>query len=132
MVHLVTGYAGYEHIKSSDDGDFLQMVRTIDRTSVTPFYAILDAQKNGLSFAEYFCRGTIPLPQVALYQRAWDLLIQGCTYRANKQGHDMDIDPLTGEVPLTQNDDQSEPSSASNLSSSIGSFVEYDADDLPY
>jgi hypothetical protein len=35
---------------------------------------------------------------VALFERAWNLLLQVKTDRADREGHPMDIDPDTGEV----------------------------------
>ena len=46
-----------------------------------------EAQKLGLTFAEYFARGTIPLPQVKLFETAWHLLIANRTDRNRRPNH---------------------------------------------
>ena len=66
--------------------------------SLSPYADMEDAQRQGFTWAEYFSRGTIPLPQVALFERAWNLLLQVKTDRADREGHPMDVDPETGEV----------------------------------
>lgn len=83
---------------SSDDDDLLAQVRSIDMLSLSPYADIQNAQQQGITFAEYFRRGTIPLQQVMLYQRAWDLLSSNSTYRNGNENHPMDVDEETGEV----------------------------------
>lgn len=90
----------YKHddIVSSDPDDLLFKARSIDMVALSPYADMEDAQTHGLSFSEYFARGTVPLPQVALFERAWNLLLQVRTDRADREGHAMDIDEETGEV----------------------------------
>lgn len=90
----------YEHdnIVSSDDDDLIFKARSIDMISLSPYADMEDAQRQGLSFAEYFRRGTVPLPQVVLFERAWNLMLQAYTDRADREGHPMDVDTDTGEV----------------------------------
>ena len=66
--------------------------------SLSPYADMEDAQKQGFTWAEYFARGTVPLPQVALFERAWNLLVQVRTERADREGHPMDVDSDSGEV----------------------------------
>lgn len=66
--------------------------------SLSPYADMEDAQRQGLSFAEYFRRGTVPLPQVVLFERAWNLMLQAYTDRADREGHPMDVNTDTGEV----------------------------------
>lgn len=87
-----------EDIFSSDDDELLCSARSIDLISLSPYRDMEDAQSQGLTFNEYFKRGTIPLPQLLLYQRAWDLLLINSTFRNEKENHPMDIDVNTGEV----------------------------------
>jgi hypothetical protein len=68
-----------------------------------------DAQRQGFTFSEYFARGTIPLPQVGLFERAWNLLLQVHTDRADREGHPMDVDPETGEVIETPTESHEAP-----------------------
>jgi hypothetical protein len=77
---------------TSDDDDLLFKSKSIDLLSLSPYEDMLDAIGLGLSFEEYFRRGTIPLPQLALFQKAWYLLKDSLTYRNNKENHPMDID----------------------------------------
>lgn len=96
----------YEHgdIITSDEDDLTFKVRSIDMVSLSPYADMEDAQRNGFTWSEYFARGTVPLPQVALFERAWYLLIQARTDRADRECHPMDIDPETGEI-LTEDDE---------------------------
>lgn len=83
---------------TSFEEELLCQSRTIDMISLSPYADMEDAQRHGITFQEYFRRGTIPLPQLLLYQRAWDLLLQEYTYRNGKENHAMEIDETTGEV----------------------------------
>jgi hypothetical protein len=97
-----------------------------------------DAQKQGFTWAEYFARGTVPLPQVALFERAWNLLIQVRTDRADREGHPMDVDPETGEVIETPTESPEKASQSPESPSWYdvhpqGEFVTLDPDeDLPF
>lgn len=90
----------YEHVNilNSDADNLTFKSRSIDLISLSPFADMEDAQKQGVTWAEYFSRGTVPLPQVAQFKIAWDLLIQARTERGGRDGHPMDIDLDTGEV----------------------------------
>lgn len=88
----------HDDIVTSDEDDLTFKARSIDMVSLSPYADMEDAQKQGFTWAEYFARGTVPLPQVALFERAWNLLLQLRTDRADREGHPMDIDPETGEV----------------------------------
>lgn len=78
---------------TSDDDDLLCKSRSIDMLSLSPYADILDAQAHGVSWNEYFRRGTVPLPQIALYERAWFALLQEGTDRNGKEGHANDLAP---------------------------------------
>jgi len=71
----------HDDIVASDDDDLIMMARSIDLMSLSPYADMLDAQAHGVTWAEYFMRGTVPLPQVALFERAWNLLLSGTTER---------------------------------------------------
>lgn len=88
----------YDDFKASDEDELLCMVRSIDLVSLSPYADMIDAQSHGLSWSEYFARGTVPLPQIALFERAWVTLLSSYTNRAGREGHSMDIDSDTGEV----------------------------------
>lgn len=80
----------------SDDDDFLYKVKSIDLVALSPYADMLDAQRNGVSWEQYFARGTVPLNQVLLFQHAWELLKLSYTYRNGKENHPLDVD--TGEI----------------------------------
>lgn len=90
----------YEHdeILTSDYDDLTFKARSIDMIGLSPYADMEDALRQGLTFSQYFKRGTIPIPQVALFEKAWKLLTAVHTERAGREGHPMDVDPYTGEV----------------------------------
>jgi hypothetical protein len=90
----------YEHsdIATSDEDDLLFKARSIDLISLSPYADMEEAQRNGLSWLEYFSRGTIPIQQVALFKCAWDMLLESHTNRNGHEGHSFDIDDETGEI----------------------------------
>ena len=88
----------HEDIISSDPDDLLFKAKSIDLVGLSPYADMEDAQRQGLTWADYFSRGTVPLPQVALFERAWNLLLEVKTQRDGRSTHPMDIDEDTGEV----------------------------------
>lgn len=64
----------HEQYLTSDSDDLLFLARSIDRLSLSPWYAMLDALENGYTWAEYVRRGTIPIQLVRQYQIAWNTL----------------------------------------------------------
>lgn len=86
---------------SSDDGDFLYMVRSIDMLSLSPYDAMVDAISQGLTFDQFFARGTVSPMQIRNMQLAWSLLIQNKTNRNNRVRHVNnfdDIDTVTDDA----------------------------------
>lgn len=88
----------HDEMHASDADDLLFKARSIDLVSLSPYADMEDAQRNGLTWAEYFSRGTVPLPQVALFERAWNMLLQVKTERNGRANHPMEVDYTTGEV----------------------------------
>lgn len=88
----------HEDIITSDEDDLTFKARSIDMLSLSPYADMEDAQNQGLTWAQYFARGTVPLPQVALFEKAWYMLLTARTERAGRANHPMDIDDETGEV----------------------------------
>lgn len=89
----------HDQFVTSDQDDLLCMSRSIDMLALSPYADMIEAQKTGLTWEQYFRRGQIPLPQIALWERAWHLLqAGGYTDRNGREGHPMDIDPATGEL----------------------------------
>ena len=82
---------------SSDDDEILFRIRSIDLIALSPYADMLDAQEQGLSFRQYFARGTIPIPQIKQFEIAWYLLTQQYTDRAGRSGHSY-VDESTGEL----------------------------------
>lgn len=99
----------YEHdnIVTSDSDDLTFKARSIDMISLSPYADMEDAQNHGVTWSEYFSRGGVPILQVALFERAWNLLMQVRTERADREGHPMCVDFETGEVVETSS--QSSP-----------------------
>ena len=98
----------HEDFKTSDEDDLLFKARSIDRIALSPYAAMEDAQRQGITFQEFFARGTVPLPQLALFEKAWYMLLDGHTNRNNRPGHPMEVDESTGEVSeeLPQSSDE--------------------------
>jgi hypothetical protein len=88
----------HEDIVTSDEDELLCLARSIDLVSLSPYADMEDAQRQGISWAEYFSRGTVPLAQVGLFERAWCLLWEARTERSDREAHPMDVDPDTGEL----------------------------------
>lgn len=82
----------HEAFEASDTDDLLFKVRSIDMTHLTPLGSMREAQQMGLSFAEYFAMGHIPLPSIRNFQTAWDLLSVGDVYRNGRPNHPMDTE----------------------------------------
>lgn len=82
----------HEEIQTSDQDDLLYKARSIDMLSLSPYADMESAIENGITWTQYFARGTVPLPQVALFERAWNLLLANRTYRAGATNHEMDLD----------------------------------------
>lgn len=98
----------HENIITSDSDDLLFKAKSIDLVSLSPYADMEDAQKNGITWAEYFSRGTIPLPQISMFEKAWNLLLQRGTYRVDSVNHVMDVDIDTGEVLEKRNNPKAE------------------------
>lgn len=87
--------------KTSDRDDLNDRARRINLLAISPYQAMEEAQAQGLTWAEFFSRGTIPIQQTLLAKTAWYTLHQAHTDRANRQNHPDHadpIDPSTGEV----------------------------------
>lgn len=88
----------HEDIVTSDEDDLLYKARMIDLLALSPYADMEEAQAHGITFAEYFRRGTIPIQQVGMWQQAWTLLATTATDRGGRRGHAMAVDPETGEL----------------------------------
>lgn len=87
----------YEDVRTIDQDELLYRVRTIDLTSTSPYQSMLEAQREGLTWDQYFRRGTIPITQLTLWRQAWfTLLAPSYTYRNGYDGHVINTE--TGEI----------------------------------
>lgn len=78
----------HDDIVSGDYDDLLCMSRNIDLLALSPYAAMLDAIQQGLTFQEFFRRGTIPILQVRQWESAWYMLLESATDRNGRAGHD--------------------------------------------
>lgn len=114
----------HEDFVTSDPDDLLAKARSIDLLSLSPYADMMDAIENGVTWTEYFARGTVPLPQVRNFQLAFQALALNATNRNGRKGHanepepDPDhvkinskiVDPVTGEVVTSLEQFESEVS----------------------
>lgn len=78
----------HDDIVTNDDDELLHKARRIDHLSLSPYGDMLDAIQHGLTWPEYFARGTVPLPQLNAFEKAWGLLVAQRTDRNGRSGHD--------------------------------------------
>lgn len=78
----------YEDFVYSDEDQFLYYVKSIDMLQLSPYKAIRDAVSSGLSFEEFFKRGSVPLNQIEHYQYAFNLIRANTTNRNGRLGHE--------------------------------------------
>lgn len=91
----------YNDFISSDEDNLLYLYRTIDLMALSPYQDMLDAIEHGVTYPEYFSRGTIALQQVRNMEHAWYLLQENYTNRNGRAGHDVpEFDSDTGEVKI--------------------------------
>lgn len=92
----------HEDFVSSDPDDFVYRVKSIDLLALSPYYDMQDAISQGLTWREYFKRGTVPVNLIKQFETAWLMLADldrypDVTYRNGKNGHAY-IDETTGEL----------------------------------
>ena len=92
----------HDEFKTSDSDDLTYRAKSIDLLALSPYYDMQDAIKQGLSWAQYFARGTVPLPLIKQFQTAWFTLADpdrdpDATYRNGREGHP-NFDESTGEI----------------------------------
>jgi len=83
----------YTHndIITNDEDMLLFRVKSIDMTKISPLHGLKEAKDMGLSFKEFFMRGSIPIQQLSSYMTAWDILSENKTNRNYRKGHDNDV-----------------------------------------
>ena len=82
----------HDDIVTNDEDELLHKARRIDHLSLSPYGDMLDAIQHGVTWPEYFARGTVPLPQLNAFEKAWGLLVAQCTDRNGRAGHDDEED----------------------------------------
>lgn len=89
----------HDDLLSSCEEDLVFLSRSIDLVALSPYADMEQAQKKGTTWPEYFSRGTVPIQQVALFERAWNLLLISRTDRGDHSPHSSSVsyDPDTGE-----------------------------------
>lgn len=99
-----------EMVQSSNPDELRYKVKTIDLLELSAYDDMIDAQKQGLSWSEYFKRGTVPIPQIRNFKEAWfTMLSQSEVERNGHENHPSTmpekvvingkiVDPETGEV----------------------------------
>lgn len=77
---------------STDEDELNFKVKRIDLLSLSPYADMMEAIYQGVTWDEYFARGTIPIPQIRQFETAWLALARNATYRNGYEGHENDID----------------------------------------
>lgn len=102
-------YSEQDFVSSNPD-DLLFNVRNIDMFYLSPYADMESAIDNGITFDQFFARGTIPIAQVRNFRDAWYLLVNSKTVRNDNISHDnLDennnlVDAETGEIIGDLND----------------------------
>lgn len=91
----------YDHADfiTSDPDDLLYKARSINLLALTPYEHMLSAQRDGLTWSEYVRRGSVPIQQISLFEKAWFTLLNQGTNRNGRPGHEPH--ELTPEVTET-------------------------------
>ena len=96
-----------DDVQAYDRDAFEECVREIDLTTVNAVKRMQDAQKAGLSYAQFFKSGGVPINAVRAYEEAWTLLQMAATFRNGREGHEEadeappdGVDPETGEITV--------------------------------
>lgn len=79
-----------EEMVTSDIDDLNYKAKSIDFISLSPYADMEEAQRQGITWSEYFRRGTVPIPQIRQFLEAWNTLLHESTYRNGKTNHPND------------------------------------------
>ena len=63
-----------EEIICSDSDELEFLISQIDMTEYSAFARLINAFNEGITFDEYFRRGSVPIQQIRQYMQAWELL----------------------------------------------------------
>lgn len=83
-----------EQIKCADPDEHHFRVCSVDLSGYSPVKRLKAFKDAGLSFADVVGKGVVPIPQVAQFEKVWNML-KSETDRNGRPGH---IDQDTGEV----------------------------------
>lgn len=81
-----------DEVITSDPDELLVRVRSIDLLALSPYMDMENALNEGLSWDQFFARGTIPITLVNQYEKAWHLLTLSKAYRGKHANHPMDTE----------------------------------------
>lgn len=76
-------------VQSSDEDDLNRFIREIDLLDDSPYFRMVAAIREGITFSDYFRRGSVPIPQIRQFQYAWDMVMKSRTYRNGRLGHEL-------------------------------------------
>lgn len=103
----------YQYARSemwSTDDDFLdEQIKSIRMVRVNTITRIMELQKSGWTWTQYFASGAVPIQQFKQYSEAWqavyDFLHTPGVARNGHPGHDdtLQVDKTTGEIIETAN-----------------------------
>lgn len=93
----------HEDFITCDSDELLALSSGINRLNLSIYDEMLSAKNNGLSFRDYFNRGTVPIQLIKQYQTAWDLLTCDSVNRNGRVSHtpkaddnlDFDVELIT-------------------------------------
>lgn len=117
-----------ESMYSSDSDDLTYKARSIDMLGISPYAAMLDAQKAGMEWDDFFRRGCVPIQQIKQWREAWYTLCRGYTDRAGREGHPNEPETAADHEcseskPETAADHECSKSGAVLVSSDTGEFI---------
>lgn len=76
---------------SSDPDDLHRFICEINMLDQSPYARMVSAMHEGITFGDYFRRGSVPIPQIRQFEYAWDMLCSGRTFRNGRKGHEHSI-----------------------------------------
>lgn len=78
----------YSNIRTSDQETMDNFYQNIDLMEVSKYKALLEAQKTGVTWAQFFSRGTVPIQQITAWRTAWDTISSLKTNELNRNGNE--------------------------------------------
>ena len=123
----------HEEMASSDEDELLFKARSINHLAVSPYAAMIEAQAQGLTWEEYFRRGTVPLPQLTLWEKAWTLLQNDKTDRNGRDNHPAEMPSEAPQSPSETTPDIDQALARLDAIADQREYIELDPEDeLPW